>query len=65
MAVFILRIGLFEIGYDREYGIDHRAGWYVAWDGSMCCQFIGNPIAALIEARPHISLIRKHRQENP
>ena len=65
MTTFILKIGPLEMGYDEDYGINHRSGWFIKYDGTVCCQFEPSLFRAFREAWPDIRMIRRFKRENP
>lgn len=40
----------FRLDYDPDYGIDHRSGWTVHYDGCVLVQFARGPLRALWRA---------------
>lgn len=40
----------FRLDYDPDYGIDHRTGWTVHYDGCVLVQFAKGPLRALWRA---------------
>ena len=48
--MFRFKIGKFSLHYDRDYGIDCRSGWSLAWDGSFLVQFAPTPVHAIIKS---------------
>lgn len=40
----------FSLEFDRDYGISHRTGWSVIYNGCVIVQFQSNPIVALFKA---------------
>lgn len=42
-----MKIGFLVVQYDRNYGIDRRSGWSVAWRGSYVSQLEPSLLVAL------------------
>ena len=59
-TLFELRLGPFYADYCRNYGIDHRRGWTIEWDGSVVSELRHNLLCALIEAARTLVLVHEH-----
>ena len=43
------QINKLRVDFDRDYGVDHKTGWSIAWDGRFLIQLEKHLIVAIIK----------------